>query len=200
MGQIAIRGYGNYSVYILDPEHFFKKLFGTRQTISITDVEDLIQGEIMEQLPRSIALCKRLDQLSQFQDEISKDLEERLCNQLGAYGLEVSDIQVLSLLPPKEVIEAMDAKAAISMIGNQREYLLYKAAKSLEGGADNSGQDPLQMMMGLMLGKGLMGADYHEREAKPPAAQIGNVFCTSCGKSVAPEFRFCPGCGKGIKP
>lgn len=82
----------------------------------------------------------------------------------------------------------MEAKTAIKIIGSQKEYLLYKAATSLGQANDNQGNDPLQMMMGLMLGKGLLGADYHEKE-RVTAIESKNL-CSHCGNPIQADARF----------
>jgi membrane protease subunit (stomatin/prohibitin family) len=68
--------------------------------------------------------------------------------------------------------------------------------------------DPMQMMMGLMLGKSLMGVDYHEKEnaasisaTSSPLTQKSlesKTLCASCGQSTNHTDKFCPQCGKGL--
>ena len=82
---------------------------------------------------------------------------------------------------------------------------MYKAANSLgELGVGASGNDPMQMMMGLMLGKGIM-LEGPEASAAPKkklspssksgSSSVGNKFCTNCGESLASEHKFCFSCG-----
>ncbi|NQZ02427.1 MAG: zinc-ribbon domain-containing protein [Bdellovibrionales bacterium] len=120
-------------------------------------------------------------------------------------------MQILSLLPSQEVLDAMEAKAAMKLVGNKQEYLLYKAANSLNelGSGNNQGNDPMQMMLGLMLGKNLMQEQTgvrHVREAQPVVAEravsqaqrslgTGSNFCSACGHQVQQADRFCSNCG-----
>jgi membrane protease subunit (stomatin/prohibitin family) len=105
----------------------------------------------------------------------------------------------LALLPPKEVLEAIDSKLAMKVIGNPKEYLLYKAASSLDALHESGSNDSLQMMLGLMLGKGLMGADYHDREKERVALEgPSNQRCASCNNVTDAQARFCPHCGRGL--
>ena len=47
------------------------------------------------------------------------------------YGVELLSLQVISLVPSQEILQALDAKVAMHVIGNKRDYLIYKAANSL---------------------------------------------------------------------
>lgn len=198
MGTVPIRGYGNYSLLIKDPIQLYQKLIGSRTSLDITEVEDFVQGQLLEILPLAIqAEVKTVADLNRKQAEVAKRVYSSLTNRLMAYGLAVRDVQVLSLLPTKEVLDALDAQVAMKVIGNQKEYLLYKAATSMgvmQGGNDN---DPLQMMLGLMVGKGLMGADYHTKEANAGVPTQAIVpTCQSCGQGTTPNARYCSHCGK----
>jgi membrane protease subunit (stomatin/prohibitin family) len=196
-GSVPIRAFGNFNVVVSNPKLFYLKLMGTRTTFSISDIDDFLQGQIVELLPEILLTIKSLEDLSQSYTELSKKLEFELKQELDEYGLSIQKIQILSVLPSKEVLEAMEAKTAIKIIGSQKEYLLYKAATSLGQPNDNHGNDPLQTMLGMMLGKGLLGADYHDKE-KIPAIESANQLCQNCRKSVPSDSRFCPSCGKKV--
>jgi membrane protease subunit (stomatin/prohibitin family) len=195
-GSVPIRAFGNFNVIVSNPKLFYMKLLGTRSTFSISDIDDFLQGQIVELLPEILIEVKNLDDLAKSYNHLSKKLEIELKRELDEYGLSVQKIQMLSALPSKEVLEAMEAKTAIKIIGSQREYLLYKAATSLGQANDNQGNDPLQMMMGMMLGKGLLGNDYHEKEKV--SAIESKEKCSQCGTLVNSEARFCAHCGKRV--
>lgn len=170
---------------------------GTRSTFSITDVEDFIQGQIVELLPEALASVKKLEDLAHSYNQISKKMETTLNHELSEYGLRVPNIQILSALPSQEVIDALEAKTAIKIIGSQKEYLLYKAATSLGQQNDSNTNDPLQMMMGIMLGKGLIGADYREKESIETKLETKNA-CQHCSTPLQADARFCQNCGKRV--
>ena len=193
---VPIRAFGNFNIQLTDPLKFFSSLFGTRSTYSVAELDEFIQGQIAEILPDVFNGTGTLEKLSTAFEEYSRRIEVLLNRKLAGFGFSVSNLQVLSALPSKEIIEALEAKSAIQIIGSQKEYLLYKAANSLSASESGTSNDPLQMMMGLMLGKGLIGNDYHDKESKFVAAPGGH--CIHCGTGLVAKANFCSGCGKKV--
>ena len=66
--------------------------------------------------------------------------------------------------------------------------------------------DPMQLMLGLMLGKNLISSDFREKEqtALPKMAKSkgkltqDRVYCSDCGEVVGRADNFCSSCGKKI--
>lgn len=200
---LPVRAFGNYNIRLVNPQKFYLKVMATRASYSVSEIEEVIQGQLIELFPEALSCVKELRDLSAKQKEISKSLEVLAQNALKEYGFAIESIQVLSILPSKEILQAMDASAAMDLIGDKREFLLYKAASTLEslqsgGGAAQGKGDPMHMMMGLMLGKNLLASDYRQKENKPAVAAVATVACRNCGESNNRENRFCPKCGKEI--
>lgn len=198
---VALRGFGNYSVRVKNPTQFYLKLVGTRAAYSVADLETYIQGVLVELLPAAIqsAGVVQLSDLGPKQTAVATALGYLAAEKLGGLGLQVVDVQLLALLPSKEILEAMDEKLAMEIVGDKREYLLYKAASTMDaltGGTANS--DPMHMMMGLMLSRNLLGADYREKEGRAVAAGpvAAKAHCASCQAAISVEHKFCPNCGK----
>lgn len=200
IGSMPIRAYGNCNVRIKDPKSIYLNLVGSRSSLDVSEIDAFVQGQILEVLPNALKLIEEPKDLNRKQDAVSEKLESLVNEKLRKYGLEVLETQVASLLPPQEVIKALDEKLAMDIIGNKKEYLLYKVANSLDDLSESTGapKDPMQVMMGLMMSKGLMGADYHEKEMN--ASPLLQVTCPACGKSADPEAVFCGKCGSKLKP
>lgn len=79
------------------------KLMGTRSTFSITDIEEFLQGQIVELLPEVLLEVKNLYDLAKSYNELSKKLELALKKEIDDYGLSIQKIQILSALPSKEI-------------------------------------------------------------------------------------------------
>jgi membrane protease subunit (stomatin/prohibitin family) len=203
-GTVPLRVFGTYTLQVKDPGWLYLKLIGSRSSFDITEVDDWIQAQVQECLPEALSPIKEFKDLSLRQGEAGKRLLSLLFSRLTKMGLEPSNVQVLSILPPQEVLQALDEKLAIQVIGDERSYLLYKAANGLDA-LHKQGGDPLQMMMGLMLGKGLLGTSQGVPVGTPaatpgglPSPAAGNRFCTACGQPNAVSSKFCSQCGKGL--
>jgi membrane protease subunit (stomatin/prohibitin family) len=199
VGPTPLRAYGNFNLVVTDPKKLYLRLIGSRTTFDITDLEEFVQGQILELLPSALGSVKRIEELGPQQEAVARKLEQALNRELGGFGVQALKIQVLSILPPPEVIQALDARVAMKVIGNQKEYLLYKAANSLDAVHENGSGDSMHMMLGLMLGKGLMGADFREKEEarRVLAAPEGHSQCT-CGAALQAGQKFCANCGRKL--
>jgi membrane protease subunit (stomatin/prohibitin family) len=201
-GSIPIRAYGNFHVKINNPLTFFKKLMGTRMSYGVSDVDEFIQGLILEAIPSCLNQIKKLEQLPSSYESISTLVTQRVQNEIIKYGFFLENIQLLSAIPSKEVIEALEAKTAIKIIGSQKDYLIYQAAKSLNAATEKNAtaNDPLQMMMGLMLSKGIIGADYHDKEDRVRVVAPLNsaAHCQHCQLRMPIDSKFCSQCGKKV--
>lgn len=165
LGAVPIRSFGLASVAIKDPRKFYMELTGSRTSFSIAELDEFIQGQILEALPREFAAASSLEELTKSYSMWASRIAIAVNAKLDRYGIGIADVQVLSALPSQEVIEAMDAKTSMRVIGDPKEFLLYKAAQSLGEGQNGEGNDPMQMMMGLMLGKNLI--DAAPKEVRP---------------------------------
>jgi len=203
---VPIRAYGNYNIVLKDPKSFYETLIGSRSGFDVSELEDFVQGQILEVFPEALSVVTNIEDLNKSQDLVSEKLQSLVNRVLARYGLKILDLQVLSLLPSDEILKALDAKAAMNIIGDKQEYLLYQAANSLNelqaGKGENHSNDPMQMMLGLMLGKSLMGADFRKKEREVAPRLLSEVpegvkghFCPHCGSKVRGTDKFCSQCG-----
>jgi membrane protease subunit (stomatin/prohibitin family) len=202
LGAVPIGMFGQYSLALRDPEKFFRTLVGTRSTYDITEAEEFIQGQIQEMAPQALVGLKNLEDLANQQESVSNKLMALVEPKLKELGLKILELQVHGISPGQEVLKAMEAKVAMETIGDPRTYLLYQAAQSLNqpgGGSGNTtANDPMQMMLGLMLGKNLVNENTGPNQGRVPEplpAQIETANCRSCGGSVNKSQKFCGHCG-----
>lgn len=190
IGTIPIRAFGTYNIRANSPIKMYEKLIGSRNTLDIATVEELVQGQVVELLPEALKVIDEIVDLNRRQDEVSKILEELVQKEIKEYGLTIKKIQIQSLLPPDEVMDALESKIAMDLVGDPKKFLLYKTASNLEtlggGGDGNSQNDAMQMMMGMMLGKSMMGLESAEVVGKQkvlsgPSGTGKKLFCTECG-------------------
>ena len=201
MGTVPVRAYGNCSIAIQNGKVFYLKLVGGRACFDISELDDFVQGQALELLPKALTLVTDPKDLNVKLDEISEKLERLLNQKLGEFGLRVVQAQVLSLLPSREILDALDQKQAMNIIGDQKEYLMYKMASAIGQSPQGQSADPTQLMMSLMLSKGLLGSDFHDKE-KSPAALLqskGSPKCISCGGILENASKFCANCGTKVE-
>ena len=208
IGTIPIRAFGTYNVRSNSPSRMFNKLVGSKNALDISSVEEFVQGQVIELLPEALKVIDEIVDLNRRQDEVSKILEKLVQKEIREYGLAIKKIQIQSLLPPDEVMDALESKIAMNLIGDPKKFLLYKTASNLEtlggSGSDGNGQnDAMQMMMGLMLGKSMMGMEGAEIIQQPKAipqsgANEQKSFCSGCGQALQAKHRFCFNCGAKV--
>ncbi|NQZ02426.1 MAG: SPFH domain-containing protein [Bdellovibrionales bacterium] len=62
---IPIRAFGNYNVQVRNPKLFYTTLLGSRLSYDISELEELVQGQIIELLPEAVASVTKLELLNQ---------------------------------------------------------------------------------------------------------------------------------------
>lgn len=184
LGEVPLRAFGNYSISLSNPQLFYETIFGTKMSVTLSEVEDLVQGHILEQLPSCVTDQESLKHLHQNQDLISKKLEDRLNSVLMSIGLRMRSIQLMSILPSTEVVDAINAKTAMASMKNPQDILMYNAAKSMGQGQGDS----LQLLTSLLLGKLL--------QTNPEKQDSHGVACARCQANILSHFKFCPNCGE----
>lgn len=199
-GTIPLRMFGTYNLVLRDPVKFFRTLVGTRAAFDITELEEFVQGQIQELAPNALKEIRSLEKIGTSQEAISQKLEELLEEKLKAFGLKILELQVHSISPGQEVLKAMEAKAAMQTIGDPKAYLLYQAAQSLNqagssGSVDDRGNDPMQMMLGLMLGKNLVNDSQKEKSGGADAPVAAKKKCKKCASLLESHQKFCGDCG-----
>ena len=78
MNSVPIRAYGNYNIVLRDPKKFYMNLIGSRTSYDISELEEFVQGQILELFPEALAIVKNIENLNKSQDEVSKKLQVRV--------------------------------------------------------------------------------------------------------------------------
>lgn len=207
---VPIRAYGIYNIAVKDSRKVFMTLVGNRVSYDISELDDLVQAQITELLPQALFVVDRLESLNKSQVSVSRELLDIVNKTIERYGLELLSLQVITMVPAQEVIQALGDKVAMGIIGDKREYLLYKAANSLletHSKGEKGSSDTMQLMMGLMLGQSLL--DHRERE-RPFIASVNassqalpdksGRHCPKCGAISGANDKFCSSCGVKLQP
>lgn len=205
---VPIRAHGIFNVVVHDPKKVFMTLIGNRTSYDISELEGFVQAQVTEALPKALSVVPTLKELNKSQSAVAKALISYVNEALDQFGVSLISLQVISLVPSQEVLQALDANVAMTIIGNKQDYLLYKAANSLaiEHGGPGGGKgssDSMQLMMGLMLGKSILDSKEKEKSTlssdREEALAIETRSCPKCKAVVRKADKFCSSCGTEIK-
>jgi len=204
---VPIRAYGIFNVVVRDPKKVFMTLIGNRTSYDITELESLVQAKVTELLPKALSVIPNLQELNKSQAAVSEKLLSLINEALEQFGIALFSLQVASLVPSQEILQALDAKVAMNIIGSKPEYLLYKAANSLSETNPGKESSSMQLMMGMMLGKSMLGLDFREKEkallssSQEPRRVVPNKTrtCSKCQAAVGDGDKFCSSCGAKLE-
>lgn len=205
---VPIKAYGIYNIVVRDSRKVFMTLVGSRAHYDISELDSLIQAQITELLPKALSAVPNLESLNKSQAEVSRELLAVVNKAIEQYGVELLSLQVIAMMPSQEVIQALGDKVAMNIIGDKREYLIYKAANSLlstHPGGEKGSSDSMQLMMGLMLGQSIL--DHREKERvfiasdndSKNALADKSQACPKCNGMIAVNDKFCSSCGAKLR-
>lgn len=201
---VPVRAYGIYNIVVRDSKKFFMTLVGNRASYDVSELDNLIQAQITELFPKTLSVVPNLESLNKSQAAVSKELLTVVNKAIEQYGMELLSLQVIAMVPAQEVIQALGDKVAMNIIGDKREYLIYKAANSLlsvHPSGEKGSSDSMQLMMGLMLGQSILdhrekerpfiASDNDSRNALPDKSRA----CPKCNGIIGGSDKFCSSCG-----
>jgi membrane protease subunit (stomatin/prohibitin family) len=199
-------------------------LVGTQGAVTTEAVEDYLNQVIVSRF--NDYMGRTLDSLLNLParyDELSQGLNVRLQEDLGRFGIRLTELYISSITPPPEVQQAIDDRSRMGVFQDMEKLVQMKAAMAMEkaAAADGTAASGMGTGLGLMLPAMFANALTNVRPgqlASPAGAascpecrsgvpgdskfcpQCGHqlvVFnqCTRCGKNLVPNARFCPRCG-----
>jgi len=226
-GMVRLRAFGICSHRIVDNNLFINKVVGTRGRYARDDAKDFIRNIIVGRLNDALGeVMETILDLPKYYDEVGVAMKAKVRDDLEKYGIEIVDFIIKAITPPEEVQKAIDERTSMGAIGNMQQYMMFKAAKSMQDAANNQGGGAgMGMGMGAGIGMGMMmpgmmaGAfmpgmqpgmqqpvqpGMPQPGAVPPAqpapAAGGGAFCTNCGTQNSPGAKFCGNCGNKMGP
>jgi membrane protease subunit (stomatin/prohibitin family) len=175
MGAIRLRAFGTYSYKIKNPQIFFKKISGTQEKYSITELE----GQLRSTITTSIAAffgqsgIAFIDMASN-QMKFSDTLKEAMVPSFANYGLELSSFFVQSISLPEELQAYFDKAAQMRLLGDLGQYAQFQSAESISIAAANPGGAAgagiglgAGMAMGQTMASALSGANSGHNSEDP---------------------------------
>ncbi len=201
-GIVRLRAFGAYSLRVADPGMFIKEIAGTNAHFQTEDVDGQLKRAIVSEFSDAIGEMKipALDLAAQYK-ELGEAIREKINEDFGSYGLEVTKFYIENISLPPEVEAAMDKRASMGALGDAQRYMQFQAADALRDAAQNEGGGA-GLGAGLGAGFAVGGQMANAFGAGQPGGQQGGggaaaatVPCPSCGKQNNPQAKFCADCG-----
>ena len=205
LGVVRLRGFGNYTVRVIQPLLFINTLIGTQGVFTTEEISDYLRDIIVSRLNDLLGEnLKSIFELPHLYDELGAALKARVMRDFQKYGMDLSDLFVNHITPPDAVQKMIDERSSMQAIGNMDTFMKYKAAKAVgdaakaEGdGAGNAAASGMGLGvgagMGMMLPGMLMKTLQGGGQTEAPAPQ--QVTCPKCYGTVPGDSRFCSHCG-----
>jgi membrane protease subunit (stomatin/prohibitin family) len=200
-GLVQLRVFGNYRWRVGAPDNFINQFVGTFGAVSTPDVESRLRDQMVLLVYNTLGKLKeqgmRVTDLATQLTTIEQAVLGFSPQHFGPLGVEINQIQGISINLPDEVQKAVNTRSEMSVLGVN--YMQYQAGQAMTTAAANpSGSAGALTGAGVGLGAGL-GIGYGM------AGQMGGVYgpgpgqpCPKCGTLVPAGTRFCPGCGNSM--
>ncbi len=197
LGLIRLRAHGVFNIQIVQPVLFINSMVGTMGKFTTDDVGNYLKRVIVSRFNDYLGetLDTILNLAGQF-DELSKELQKRLAEDFGHFGLHLSHLYITSITPPEEVQKAIDDKSRLSVINDIDKFVKMKAAMAMEKAAEGQGEAGAGIGLGMgMMMPGMFAAS--QATAAPASTQPAKseIVCPDCQNMIPSDARFCPLCG-----
>ena len=160
-GAVRLRAFGNYAWHITDAKLFHTLVSGTRERVTVQDVEAQLRGLMLQHISDAVAASgiPFLD-LAANQVEFAKQLQGATAEEFTKLGLQLDAVTVQNVSLPEELQKVLDQKIGMGMIGqNMGQFMQYQTAQSMpklaEGASGGGGVagDAMGLGAGLALGQ-----------------------------------------------
>ncbi len=200
-GIVNLRVFGSYRWRVGAPDNFINQFVGTFGAVSTPDVETRLREQMVLLVYNTLGKMKeqgmRVTDLASQVMTIEQAVLGFAPQHFGPLGVEISQVQGLSINLPDEVTKAVNTRSEMGVLGVN--YMQYQAGQAMTTAAANpSGGAGAMAGAGVGLGAGL-GIGYGM------AGQMQGTFgsgsgqpCPKCGVMVPAGNRFCPSCGASM--
>ncbi len=155
LAMIRLRAFGKFAVRIDDPQVFVNAIVGTMGLYTTDGVESYFKDVIVARLTDLLGenLSSVFD-LPKVYDELSMGLKARVSEDFGKYGIELVDLFMGAITPPKEVQKLIDERSGMAAVGDMNAYMKFKAAQAMGDAAKQGGEGGGNVAAGLGVGMG----------------------------------------------
>jgi membrane protease subunit (stomatin/prohibitin family) len=170
-GAVRLRAFGTYSWHLADPVTFFAKVSGTKDRVTVADVEGQLRASIIASVSAAFAQSgiPFLD-LAASTPTVAQAMQQVLAPAFTGLGLALDTFVVENVSLPEELQKVLDQRIQMNMVGNLDQYMKFQVAQAIPAAAANPGGGIANMGAGLAAGLG-----------------IGNQMVNAIGGALAPQ-------------
>jgi len=200
-GLVSLRVFGSYRWRVGAPDNFINQFVGTFGAATTSDVEGRLRDQMVLLVYNTLGKLKdqgtRVTDLATSLSTIEQAVLGFSPQHFGPLGVEINQLQGLSVNLPDDVQKAVNTRSSMGVLGVN--YMQYQAGQAMTTAAANpSGGAGAMAGAGVGLGAGL-GMGYGMVGQMQGAYGPGpGQPCPKCGTLVQPGTRFCPGCGNAM--
>ncbi|MDF1544402.1 MAG: SPFH domain-containing protein [bacterium] len=198
LGLIRLRGFGAYTVRIVNPSLFLNNIVGRQSRYTTGDIQDYLRDVIVARMNDLLGekLESVLDLPSQY-TELSEEFKEVVSNEFSKYGMELVDFFISSITPPEEVSKMIDQRSGMEAVGDVDKFMKYEMARGM-GASSGAGQAGAGL--GMAAGVGIMMPGMMQKVFSPDQTELkrealATVTCPTCHTDTPEQSRFCYRCG-----
>jgi membrane protease subunit (stomatin/prohibitin family) len=207
LGVVRLRGFGNYTMRIIQPLLFINTLIGTQGIFTTEEISNYLRDVIVSRLNDLLGeTLQSIFELPPHYNDFGVALKARVTQDFQKYGLELVDLFINNITPPDDVQKMIDERSGMQAVGNLDSFLKFKAAKALGDAAKAEGTGAgaaaasgmglgVGAGMGMML-PGILLKSMEEGSKTTPSQK--KLECPKCFAKIPFEARFCLSCGTQI--
>jgi membrane protease subunit (stomatin/prohibitin family) len=217
LAMIRLRAFGKFAVRITNAQLFVNTIVGTNDIYTTDGVESYFKDVIVARFTDILGEnLESIFELPKVYDELSMALKARVSDDFAKYGIELADLIIGAVTPPKEVQKLIDERGGMEAVGDVNAYMKFKAAKAMGDAAQQTGGETgsgvgaglgvgmgagMGMMLPQMMKDGMRSDDSAQPqggEASEAQDQAAAGFCSKCGSGLPEGAKFCPSCGAQV--
>ncbi len=173
---VRLRSFGTMTYKVVDPTLFTNKRLKSSAKYTAKDLANWARDSVVQRMTDVLGeVMKSIFDLPALYDEIVVACKARLAEDFAKNGIELEDLRISAISPPKEVQKKIDERSGLGLFEDsmpafqqyQMGYAMRDAAKN-EGGVAGSG-----MGMGMGLGMGFMMPGMMAQGMAPGMGQPG---------------------------
>ena len=196
-GVVRVRGFGTFSLRVVDVEKFMRELVGVQMIYQTDDVIEFVRSIVIESLIDVIAEEKiRVVELASKLREISEAARDSANEKMETMGISLLMINIENISLPEEVEKFIDEQSGINLVsGNMQNFQQWQQLRAMRDAAQQS-----QGIAGI--GAGFAFAQQMNTTAaqpqEPVVKEVIRIKCPNCGELNKEDAKFCCECGTSL--